>query len=197
MSNASFARRSYDYVDQRETSLGDDASFSVPKSWIKDTNKCIEDGWNVYGIEAEYKRLGVPNSQWRLSKVNEEFKLCPTYPDLWAVPSTVTDKQLEKAAKHRSKCRMPVLTWRHPKTGATITRCSQPMVGLSGKRSADDENLLTQINACSGAGARSDRPFVIIDARPKLNAQANQAAGKGFESAKAYANSEVRVRGPK
>jgi hypothetical protein len=29
---------------------------------------------------------------------------------------------------------------------------------------------------------------VIVDARPKINAQANQAAGKGFESVKCYDN---------
>ena len=35
-------------------------------------------------------------------------------------------------------------------------------------------------------------PLVIIDARPKVNAQVNQAAGKGFELSKFYANTEVR-----
>lgn len=35
------------------------------------------------------------------------------------------------------------------------------------------------------------RPCVIVDARPVLNARANQAAGKGFESEKAYGNVTV------
>ncbi|GMH56117.1 hypothetical protein TrLO_g7690 [Triparma laevis f. longispina] len=183
----------YDYVEERETGLThDDTTFNVSMSWIKDAQRTIKEGWKVYDIEAEYKRLGVPDDKWRISKVNSEFGVCPTYPNVWAVPSTVTDKQLEKAAKHRSKGRLPVLTWRHPTTKATITRCSQPMVGLSMKRNGEDENLLTQINACSGGVAgKAERPFVIIDARPKVNAQVNQAAGKGFESSKAYINSEL------
>ncbi|GMH95979.1 hypothetical protein TrST_g6072 [Triparma strigata] len=183
----------YDYVEERETGLThDDTTFNVSKSWIKDAHRIIREGWEVYDIEAEYKRLGVPDDKWRISKVNSDFGVCPTYPNVWAVPSTVTDKQLEKAAKHRSKGRLPVLTWRHPTTKATITRCSQPMVGLSMKRNGEDENLLAQINACSGGvGGKAERPFVIIDARPKVNAQVNQAAGKGFESSKAYANSEL------
>lgn len=35
------------------------------------------------------------------------------------------------------------------------------------------------------------RPYIIVDARPLLNAKANQAAGKGVESDKVYENVSV------
>jgi len=184
----------YDYVDDRETGFAhDDISFNVSKNWITDTNRAIVEGHNVYDIKKEYERMGVPNLKWRISEVNKDFGICPTYPNVWAVPNTVSDRQIEKAAKHRSKGRLPVLTWRHPTTHATITRCSQPMVGLAGNRNAEDENLVTEINKVSGQPIANIamRPFVIIDARPKVNAQVNQAAGKGYESAKAYVKSEL------
>jgi hypothetical protein len=206
----------YDYVDMQGDAdapypqAQDDTCLNVSKEWIIASHKILTEGWKVYDIETEYRRLGVPNDKFRLTKINSDFAFSPTYPNLWCVPKTVTDKQLEKAGKHRSKCRMPVLTWMHPTTKATISRyeppppptrsltnflrrCSQPMVGIAGHRNAEDENLVEQYRLMSGDAKRAAKlPLVIIDARPKVNAQVNQAAGKGFELSKFYANTEVR-----
>jgi len=189
----------YDYVDiadgaEEYPEAEDDTKLNVSKDWIINSHKIISDGWKVYNIEDEYKRMGVPNDKFRITKINEDFKFSPTYPNVWAVPKTVSDKQLEKAGKHRSKVRMPVLTWVHPVTKASISRCSQPMVGVGNHRNAEDENLLEQYRLVSGGGVGKGRgklPLVIIDARPKLNAQVNQAAGKGFELSRFYANTEL------
>ena len=65
----------YDYVEERETGLThDDTTFNVSMSWIKDAQRTIKEGWKVYDIEAEYKRLGVPDDKWRISKVNSEVR---------------------------------------------------------------------------------------------------------------------------
>ncbi len=58
----------------------------------------------------------------------------------------------------------------HPETLATITRCSQPLVGVAGKRSKDDERYVQTI---MDANAQSHKLF-IIDARPNVNAVANK-----------------------
>lgn len=52
------------------------------------------------------------NSQWRISKVNCDYKLCATYPNRLLVPSCITDQALEAAAKFRSSKRVPVIVWR-------------------------------------------------------------------------------------
>lgn len=75
----------------------------------------------------------------------------------------------------------------NPRTQATITRCSQPLVGVSGKRNADDETYLSYIME---ANAQSDK-LTIMDARPSANAIANKAKGGGYESEDAYKIVEI------
>ncbi len=70
---------------------------------------------------------------------------------------------------------------------ATITRCSQPLVGVAGKRCREDEKFVSSI---MDANAQSHRIY-IYDARPKVNALANMAKGGGYESEDAYANAEL------
>lgn len=65
---------------------------------------------------------------------------------------------------HRSRGRIPVLSWIHPESQATLTRSSQPLVGVSGKRSRDDEKYIQLI---MDANAQSHKMF-IFDARPRL-----------------------------
>ena len=37
-------------------------------------------GWRVYDAQAEFKRQGLPNESWRVTRINEKFELCDTYP---------------------------------------------------------------------------------------------------------------------
>lgn len=62
------------------------------------------------------------------------------------------------------------MSWIHPESQATVTRCSQPMVGVNGKRSKEDEKYL---QAIMDANAQSHKLF-IFDARPSVNAAANK-----------------------
>ncbi|CAN0587883.1 unnamed protein product, partial [Ectocarpus sp. 12 AP-2014] len=58
------------------------------------------------------------------------------------------------ASKWRSRCRIPVLSWLHPLTGAGLCRSSQPMTGLGiNPSSPEDEQLLMAIRAAADAGA--------------------------------------------
>ncbi len=65
---------------------------------------------------------------------------------------------------------LQVLSWMHPESLATITRCSQPLVGVAGKRSKDDERYVQMI---MDANAQSHKLY-IMDARPSVNAVANK-----------------------
>uniref|UniRef100_A0A8C3M4J9 Phosphatidylinositol-3,5-bisphosphate 3-phosphatase MTMR2 n=1 Tax=Geospiza parvula TaxID=87175 RepID=A0A8C3M4J9_GEOPR len=131
--------------------------------------------------------LGIPNESWRLTKINERYELCDTYPAILAVPVNIPDEELKRVASFRSRGRIPVLSWIHPESQATITRCSQPMVGVSGKRSKEDEKYL---QAIMDSNAQSHKIF-IFDARPSVNAVANKAKGGGYESEDAYQNAEL------
>ncbi|XP_019941677.1 phosphatidylinositol-3,5-bisphosphate 3-phosphatase MTMR2 isoform X2 [Paralichthys olivaceus] len=146
-----------------------------------------ENGWKVYDAVSEYKRQGIPNESWRITKINDHYELCDTYPSTLAVPVNIPDEELKRVAAFRSKGRIPVLSWIHPESQATVTRCSQPMVGINGKRSKEDEKYLQSI---MDANAQSHKLF-IFDARPSVNAAANKMKGGGYESEDAYQNAEL------
>ncbi|KAJ2399570.1 phosphatidylinositol-3-phosphatase ymr1 [Coemansia sp. RSA 2559] len=151
-------------------------------------------GWALYSPKDEFGRMGVGNSEvgqfWRLSDINRKYQLCPTYPPVLAVPAKISDTTLTYAAKHRSKSRLPVLCYLHPNK-ASMTRSSQPMVGLKQARSVQDEKLVEAILATSepqGVAPRygTERNNIIIDARPTTNAVANRAVGAGSENMDHY-----------
>ncbi|KAJ1732159.1 phosphatidylinositol-3-phosphatase ymr1 [Coemansia biformis] len=151
-------------------------------------------GGNVYDARAEFARMGVESGEagrhWRFSEANRGFGLCATYPPVLVVPARISDTTLTYAARHRSKGRLPVLSYLHT-NGASITRSSQPMVGLKQARSVQDEKLVEAILASSepqGTPPRFDyqRNHIIIDARPTTNAVANRAVGAGSENMDHY-----------
>nr|XP_035950544.1 myotubularin-related protein 2-like [Halichoerus grypus] len=127
-------------------------------------------GGSYMTLFLEYRRQGIPNESWRITKINERYELCDTYPALLVVPANIPDEELKRVASFRSRGRIPVLSWIHPESQATITRCSQPMVGVSGKRSKEDEKYL---QAIMDSNAQSHKIF-IFDARPSVNAVANK-----------------------
>ena len=119
---------------------------------------------------------------WRVSLVNDAFSLCPSYPRVLVVPTTVDDGVVADAAAFRTKARGCALTWLHPETGAAVVRAAQPLTGLVGRRSDADEAMLNAISAASpGPG-----PLHILDARPRSNALGNTVKGAGFERVANY-----------
>uniref|UniRef100_A0A8C6WTE0 Myotubularin n=1 Tax=Neogobius melanostomus TaxID=47308 RepID=A0A8C6WTE0_9GOBI len=147
--------------------------------------KYEENGWNVYKAMDELRRQGLPNNKWRISFINKSYELCDTYPTVLAVPYKCKDEDLRRVAAFRSRARIPVLSWIHRENQAVIVRCSQPLVGMSGKRNKDDERYLEMIREAN------DTPkLTIFDARPSVNAVANKATGGGYEGDE-YQNAEL------
>lgn len=144
-------------------------------------------GWQVYEPIAEYKRLGSITETWKITKINENYELCDSYPAILVVPSAASEEDLRQVAQFRSRGRIPVLSWLHPESQASLTRCAQPMVGVSGKRSREDERYVQLI---MDANAQSHKIY-IMDARPSANAVANKARGGGYENEDFYQNAEV------
>lgn len=91
------------------------------------------------------------------------------------VPSAITDGMIAGCIRFRSKQRLPALTWHDSKAGGCIYRCAQPMAGITGKHSEDDEALVAALK-----NPLSD-DLTIFDCRSKMAANANSLKGAGLE----------------
>ncbi|KAF4026137.1 hypothetical protein G4228_018333 [Cervus hanglu yarkandensis] len=149
-----------------------------------------EQGWMLIDLSEEYKRMGLPNNYWQLSDVNREYRVCDSYPTELYVPKSATAHIIVGSSKFRSRRRFPALSYYYKDNHASICRSSQPLSGFSA-RCLEDEQMLQAIRK---ANPGSDFIYVV-DTRPKLNAMANRAAGKGYENEDNYSNIKFQFIG--
>ena len=130
-------------------------AFELPQPKSEELN-----GWEFYDAKAEWKRQGISEKEadrgWRISKINVDYGFSETYPALLPVPSTISDNTLNYAGRYRSRVRIPALTYLHPVNNCSITRSSQPMTGLRGNRSIQDEKLVAACFSASTSLAERD-----------------------------------------
>lgn len=79
-------------------------------------------------------------------------------------------------ATYRVRGRFPVVIWKHPDHPQVLLRSSQPLTGILGARSEEDERLVGEVLKC-GKGR-----FWILDARGYAAALGNGYVGGGFEN---------------
>ena len=151
----------------------------------QDDNFDRTDGWSNFSLEKEYSRFLGTSNNWVQSNINSNFSTCNTYPSKLFVPSPATDECLRQSAKFRSIGRLPVLSYLYLNQAA-ICRCSQPLSGFN-NRSLEDEQLLSYITSVN---PNKNRELNIVDTRPKINAMANRAAGKGYENEQYYSRAK-------
>jgi hypothetical protein len=150
-------------------------------------------GWNVYDFNKEFLRQGVifddQNCKFKLCEINKDFKNIPTYPLLLVEPKSLSDEVILKASKHRTKGRVPTLSFyfdnktygKDSSFVSGIWRSSQFKSGILGSKSNDDIELIKAIKSLGNN-------LVIFDARPYLNASANKVKGGGYEDVEQYGN---------
>jgi hypothetical protein len=139
-----------------------------------------------YSMLAEYERLGLTSATGLRVMDQGDLKMCASYPRWIVVPEAMTNEELIRVAAYRSKERIPAIVWRDKETRATMSRSSQPLVGMSSNRCFDDEKLLRCLMELSGK-----QRFVIIDARRRIASYGNKAIGKGTELLKWYPGCEI------
>lgn len=150
----------------------DDARLMYPFYYCRSFD-IIEDGWQTFELEREYRKILHFSDDWRISNANKNFALCSTYPEKTLVPKTITDESLVKVANFRCMGRYPILSYLHKPNRAVIVRSGQPMVGPSNKRCKEDERLLTAIIG--------NQRGHIIDTRHENIAQLAKTKGGGHE----------------
>ncbi|KAK9283122.1 hypothetical protein L1049_011353 [Liquidambar formosana] len=186
----------------RPARLGDLYAFTSGPSKFSNTNpkvQLLNEYFRLLGktyhasIDTIEDGSFTSSNEWlRISNVNADYTMCPTYPFAFIVPKCISDEEVLQASNFRARCRLPVVSWCHPGTGAVLARSSQPLVGLMmNMRSNADEKLVAALcTERSGAGGQR-RKLYIADARPRKNALANGAMGGGSESSSNYFQSEI------
>ncbi|KAE8629675.1 hypothetical protein XENTR_v10000566 [Xenopus tropicalis] len=149
-----------------------------------------EEGWKLVDLNEEYNRMGLPKSLWQMSDVNRDYRVCDSYPTELYVPKSATVPIIVGSSKFRSRGRFPTLSYYCQDNNASICRSSQPLSGFSA-RCLEDEQMLQAIRK---ANPGSDFLYVV-DTRPKLNAMANRAAGKGYENEDNYSDIKFQFIG--
>jgi hypothetical protein len=144
-----------------------------------------------FDIRREYQRIGLLDYPERMRCIDQgnNYDLCDTYPQHLILPTAMSDTKIKLAASFRSHNRLPVVCWIHRGNGATISRASQPLVGLKSARCLEDE-LLVKLLCCSGNEHIFGR-YLIVDARGQLAAVGNKAMGKGTEIPSNYRGSKL------
>ncbi|XP_076869711.1 myotubularin-related protein 7b isoform X2 [Brachyhypopomus gauderio] len=140
-----------------------------------------ERAWNFLDVLSDFTRMGIPSNLWHATPANYEYRVCDTYPSELFVPKSASPAVIVGSAKFRSRGRLPVLSYYHRDTNAAVCRSSQPLSGFSA-RSLEDEQMLQAIMKSNPASEY----VYVVDTRPKLNAMANRAAGKGYENEDHY-----------
>ncbi|XP_042349294.1 myotubularin-related protein 7a isoform X2 [Plectropomus leopardus] len=67
--------------------------------------------WDFLDLKADYSRMGLPNSLWKLSPVNQHYKVSDTYPADLFVPESATPPVIVGSSKFRSRGRFPTLSY--------------------------------------------------------------------------------------
>ncbi|XP_034875104.1 myotubularin-related protein 9-like isoform X2 [Mirounga leonina] len=142
----------------------------------------LGDAWHFHPPERYYKRVARETNAWRLSEVNGDFSLCPSYPRAVIVPRAVDDDALARCARFRQGGRFPVLSYHHAPSGTVLLRSSQPLTGAQKRRCAEDEELLRAVLAGARPGARG----FVLDTRSAQAAKQARVTGGGTEAKAAY-----------
>ncbi|XP_069827443.1 myotubularin-related protein 9-like isoform X3 [Dendropsophus ebraccatus] len=136
-------------------------------------------GWPRDTMENFYHKLKAETDAWRLSDVNNNFKVCPSYPEKVIVPVSCSDDTLKRAAAFRQGRRFPVLSYYHSRNKMVLLRSSQPLVGPNHHCCEEDEMLLN-------AALMGQWRGFIIDTRAEQEAKQARSAGGGTESKNRY-----------
>ncbi|XP_015738778.1 myotubularin-related protein 9-like isoform X1 [Coturnix japonica] len=139
----------------------------------------LEEGWPLLPMEQHFQQIATQTTQWRLSDVNQDFSICPTYPPAVIVPAAVSEETLRRAARFRQGGRFPVLSYYHTRNGTVMLRSAQPLTGPNRKRCPEDEMLLGSVLD------EGERGF-IIDTRSAQTAKQARMTGGGTEPKSSY-----------
>jgi len=186
------------YMDKASSSLSNTDNVITQKKENDDNDNKMDSNSSMKR-HRQYTSTRMPNNgknsnnnkeypRYRFTSVNRGYEICDSYPELFVVPSSITDWELQQVARFRRLGRIPILSWKSSTNNVALFRCSQPKVAMASNRSRADEHLIQSI---AEANNIQNSVLYIMDARPKLNARANKIKGGGFENTNFYKNTKL------
>ncbi|XP_059049210.1 myotubularin-related protein 9 [Achroia grisella] len=145
----------------------------------------MENGYSLYSLEGEFTKI-LATEEWRVSRCNQNYTVCPGYGKSVVVPKCIDDDTLIAAATFRQGGRFPVLSYRH-NNGAVLLRAGQPLYGPKHRRCRPDEAILNTVVAVGTKG-------VIYDLRSSNSISQQQNKGGGTESNANYSQWKIYNR---
>lgn len=145
----------------------------------------MENGYTLFSVEEEFTKV-LASEEWRVSRVNQHYDVCATYPKHVVVPNCIDDDTLTAAGLFRQEGRFPVLSFRHT-NGAVLMRAGQPLYGPKHRRCRQDEKIL---NSVLGDGMKG----IIYDLRSSNAIAQQQNKGGGTESNANYSQWKIYNR---
>ncbi|XP_017785758.1 PREDICTED: myotubularin-related protein 9 [Nicrophorus vespilloides] len=159
------------YASIERLSNLDNASNLYP-FFFRPMYSILEDGHTLFKPELEFSKL-LASDEWRITNVNKNYYVCPTYSSTIIVPKSIDDETIMAAANFRDGGRFPVLSYRHD-NGAVLMRSSQPLLNNCNRRCRADEKILNQVLGMNKKG-------YIIDTRSNNLTSHCKAKGGGTE----------------
>ncbi|KAG8451569.1 hypothetical protein GDO86_003679 [Hymenochirus boettgeri] len=169
------ALSSLDSVSLRYPFFFRPSGYSLGQGWPRDT------------MENFYEKISTETETWRLSEVNVDFQICPSYPAKVIVPRSCSDDTLRISATFRQGGRFPVLSYYHSSNQMVLLRAAQPLVGTTPYHCEADEALLAAALIESSSG-------YIIDTRSSQETKQARSAGGGTEHKSRYPQWRVIYR---
>lgn len=153
-----------------------DSPLSLYPFFYRPMYNIIEDGHTLFSLEMEFAKL-LASDDWRISTINKDYSVCPTYSANLLVPKAIDDETILAAANFRDGGRFPVLSYRH-ENGAVLLRSSQPLI-INNRRCRADEKILNHFLGINKKG-------YLIETRSPNMVAACKAKGGGTEPDEHY-----------
>ena len=99
-------------IDTISTTLSTSSNYGNYGNYGTSTNASTT-GTDSQSQSVQLQSLDPSRALYRVSHINHQFQLCPTYPERLVVPAAIDDQTLMEAAKFRAAGRFPVICYVH------------------------------------------------------------------------------------
>ncbi|CAG5102004.1 Similar to sbf2: Myotubularin-related protein 13 (Xenopus laevis) [Cotesia congregata] len=142
--------------------------------------------WYRLGLSPNNLHNNRRNEPFRLTSVNCAYMMCRSYPALLVVPNLITDESIRRFCRLYRHSRMPVATWRHPRTKALLIRGAgyhgKGVIGMLKAHPSTATNLKTTSSETTSTLEQEKYLMALVAATPAAVLRQGSAWGMSDSS---------------